>query len=80
MKYENYFKGIFESNPDYRKIVLLIFLIQNDNRFLQECGFLESDINRLCLQLKTILIEQNEEFLDYTKNEQESIIERFFKK
>ena len=80
MKYENYFKGIFETNPDYRKIVLIIFLIQNVNRFLQECAFLESDINRLCLQFKTILIEQNEEYLDYIKNEQESIIERFFKK
>ena len=26
----NYFKDIIESIPDYRKIVFLIFLIQND--------------------------------------------------
>ena len=25
-----YFKDLFESNPDYKNIVLLIFLIQND--------------------------------------------------
>ena len=36
MNYENYFKDIFESIPDYRKIVLLIFLIQNDKNLLKE--------------------------------------------
>ena len=30
MNYENYFRDMFESITDYRKIVLLIFLIQND--------------------------------------------------
>ena len=30
MDNSNYFKDIFESIPDYRKIVSLIFLIQND--------------------------------------------------
>ena len=33
MKYENYSKDLFESIPDYRKIVLLIHLIQNDDVF-----------------------------------------------
>ena len=41
MNYENSFKDIFESIPDYRKIVLLIFLIQNDKKFLKEIGFSE---------------------------------------
>ena len=30
---------MFESIPDYRKIVLLVFLIKNDVNFLYECGF-----------------------------------------
>ena len=33
MNYENYFKDLFESIEDYRKIVLLIFLIKNDKDF-----------------------------------------------
>ena len=44
MNYENFFKDMFESIPDYRKRVLLIFLFKNDNDFLKECGFLNKDI------------------------------------
>ena len=51
MNYENYFIDIFQSKPDYRKIVLLMFLLKNDNDFLTECGFLKHDINRLNLEL-----------------------------
>ena len=29
MKYERSFRDMFESKPDYRKIVILIFLIKN---------------------------------------------------
>ena len=36
---ENYFKDIFESIQDYRRIVLLIILIQNDKNLLKEVGF-----------------------------------------
>ena len=35
----NYFKDLFESIPDYRKIILLIFLIQNDKNLIKEKGF-----------------------------------------
>ena len=77
MNYENYFKDLFESIPDYRKIGLLIFLIQNDRNLLREIGFSERDINRLNLEFKNILIEQHEEYLDYIKNEEESVLERF---
>ena len=45
MKYGNYFKDMFESIPDYRKIVLLMFLNKNDNDIVKECGFLTNDIN-----------------------------------
>ena len=43
----NYFKDLFESIPDYKKIVLLLFLSKNDVYFLYDCGFLKSDINFL---------------------------------
>ena len=62
MNYEKYFKDLFESITDYRKIVLLLFLIKNDNEFLQECGFLRSDINSLNKEFKNILTEQNDEY------------------
>ena len=76
MDYVNYFKDLFESVPDYRKNVLLINLFQNDKDLLREVGFNERDINRLKLEFKNILIEEHEEYLDYIKNEEESIIEK----
>ena len=76
----NYFKDIFESIHDYKKIVLLIFLIQNDKNLLKEIGFNENDINLLKLELENILIEQNENLLSYIKNQEESIIEKFLNK
>ena len=80
MNNENYFKEIFESIHDYKKIVLLIFLIQNDENLLHEIGFSQRDINRLSIEFKNILIEQHEEWLDYIKNEEESILEKFLNK
>ena len=76
----NYFKDLFESVHDYKKIVMLIFLIQNDKNLLKEIGFSKNDINLLILQFKNILIEQNEDFLSYIKNQKESIIERILNK
>ena len=61
MIYENFLKDLFESKPDYRKIVLLIHLIQKADNFLKDCGFLKSDSIRLNNEYKTILVEQNEE-------------------
>ena len=77
MNNTKYFKDLFESIPDYRKIVFLLFLIKNDKDLLREVGFSERDINRLILEFKNILIDQHEKYLDYNKNEEESIIERF---
>ena len=75
-----YFKDLFESIPDYRKIVLLIFLIQNDKNLLKEIAFNKNDINLLNLEFKTILLEEFEDYLDYMKNEEESILEKFLNK
>ena len=80
MNNANYFKDIFESIHDYRKIVLIIFLIQNDKNLLKEIGFSKNDINLLNLEFKNILIEEFENYLEYIKNEEESILEKFLNK
>ena len=77
MNNSNYFKDLFESIPDYRKIVLLIFLIQNDKNLLKEIGFSKNDINLLNLEFKNILLEKYENYLDYIKDQEESILETF---
>ena len=52
MNVVNCFKELFESIPDYKKIVLLKFLIKNDVDMLYECGFLRGDINFLYKEFK----------------------------
>ena len=80
MNNSNYFKDIFESIPDYRKMVFLLFLIKNDKDLLLEIGFSKNDINRLNFEFKNILIEQHEDYLDYVKDQEESIIEKILNK
>ena len=76
----NYFKDLFESIPDYRKIVLLMFLFQDDKNLLREIGFSERDIRSLNLEFKNIVSEQQEKYLEYVKTEEESVIEKFLKR
>ena len=75
MDNKNYFKDLIESILDYKKIVLLLFIYQNDKKFLREIGFSDCDINRLFLEFKNILLEQHDEYLAHVKNEEESFIE-----
>ena len=75
----NYFKDLFESITDYRKIVLLMFLIKYDQILLKVVGFSKNDINLLSLEFKNILLEEYENYLDYIKDQQE-VIERFLNK
>ena len=67
---------MFDSTPDYRKLVLLMFLVKNDDDFLEESGFLKSDFNRLYKQYKKNSLKQNEEYFDFIKKQEESIIEK----
>ena len=80
MENENYFKDIFESIHDYKKTVLLIFLIQNDKNLLKEIGFSKNDINRVSIEFTNILSEEFEDYLSYIKNEEESILEKILNK
>ena len=71
----NYFNDFLESIPDYRNIVLIMFLLKKDVDFLHESGFLKNDINCLCLDSKIIFVEQNGEYHLYMKNQKESFID-----
>ena len=80
MNNSNYFKDIFKSIADYRKTVLLLYLIQNDEILLNEIGFSKADIDSLNLEFKNILLEEYENYLYYIKIEEESLLEKFLDK
>ena len=71
---------MFESITDFRKIVLFLFLIQNDENLLQEIGFSKNDINLLNLEFKNVLLEEYENYLDYIKDQEEYVLEKFLNK
>ena len=76
----NYFTELFESIPDYKKVVLIMFLNKNHFNFLYECGFLKGDIHFLYKEFKNILLELNDDFLDHNRNQENSILESFLNK
>ena len=43
---------MFESIPDYKKIVLIMFLNKNDFDLLNEFGYVKIDNIRLCIEFK----------------------------
>ena len=75
----NCFKNFFKSIQSLRKLVFLMVLIKNDGDLLKECCYLKKHNNRLCLEFKNILMEQNEEYLDYIIHEQNCNIEKILK-
>ena len=76
----NFFIDLFESITDFRKKVLIIFLIHNDKNLLKEIGFSKNDINLLNLEFKNILLKYFENYLDYIKDQEESVLEKFLNK
>ena len=56
-----------------------MFISKNDVNFLYEGGFLQGDINFLYKEVKNILLELYEEYLDHIKNQEESILEKILK-
>ena len=71
---------MFESIPEYRKVVFLMFLFKNDVDLLAECGYLKNDNNSLCLEFKKISLEQNKEYIDFIKIGKKTIIEKILNK
>ena len=59
-----------------KKTLLIRFSIKNDFDILHECGFLKHDNIGLFLEFKTTLLEQNQEYLDYVKDEEQPIMEK----
>ena len=59
-----------------KKIILSIFLTKSEIDSSTECGFSKNDNERLNLELKNVLSEQNYENYSFVKNQEESIIER----
>ena len=57
-----------------------MFLIKNDFDLSIESGFLKTDIKSLIKEFKSILSEQNEDYSQYIKNEEETIIEKILNK
>ena len=53
-----------------------MFLIKIDADLITERGYLKNDIKNLKKELKNFLVEKVEDYLDYIKNEDESIIEK----
>ena len=71
----NFFTDLFESIPDFKKIVLLMFLNKNDVNLFYKCRFLKGDINFLYKEFENKLLECKEENLDHIKNQEESFLE-----
>ena len=78
MNHVKIIKDMFESVSDYRKMVILMLSIKNDQDLLKEGGFLKNDNKSLNKEFNKILMEQNEENLNYFENE-ESTIEKILK-
>ena len=76
----SFFTDFFESVADYKKIVLLMFLIKHDVSFLYDGGFFKGDINVLYNEFKNILLALIEEDLNHIKNQEVSILEKFLNK
>ena len=57
-----------------------MFLNKKDNDLITESGVLKDNNNPLRKEFKTILIEQNDEYLAYAKDQEEAIIEIFLNK
>ena len=72
----SYFKAVLHSMPNYRKIVIIMFLIENDVDFLHECGYLKNDFYRLCMEFEETLFDQNWDYLECVKHQEEAFNER----
>ena len=55
MTNEKFFKDPFKSFTDYRKILLIKFVIKKDMVSLEDFGFVKSDIEHLNLKFKKFI-------------------------
>ena len=57
-----------------------MFLNKKDVDSFKGFGFLEKDIDRLRLEVKQILLEQNDDYLDHIKDQEDSNFDRSLNK
>ena len=72
----NYFKDMLESIPNYRKIILLCFIIKRDDVMLKEFGLSDNFIKKLYNDCKQIMISDMDQYFSHIKNLEQSIIEK----
>ena len=72
----NYFKDMLESIPNYRKIILLCFIIKRDNVILREFGLSDDFLEKLYNDCKQIMISDMDQYFSHIKNLEESIVEK----
>ena len=75
-----FFKDLFEPIPDYRRITLLMLIVEKDNDLLYENVFLNDDVECLLGEFENLFNEQKEDSLDYVKHAEKSINEKSPKK
>ena len=72
----NYFKDMLESISNYRKIILLCFIIKRDDVILREFDLSDDFIEKLYNDCKQIMISDMDQYFSHIKNLEESIIEK----
>ena len=72
----NYFKDMLESIPNYRKIILLGFIIKRDDLMLKEFGLSDDFIKKLYDDCKQIMNSDMDQYFSHLKNLEESMIEK----
>ena len=72
----NYFKDMLESIPNYRKIILLCFIIKKDDIMLKEFGLSDKFIKNLYDDCKQITNSDMDQYFSHIKNLEESILEK----
>ena len=64
----NYFKDMLESIPNYRKFILLTFIIKRDIVMLEEFGLSDNFIEKLYNDCKQIMISDMDQYYSHIKN------------
>ena len=72
----NYFEELLKSIHDYDKIILINFIIKQDNNKLLKSGMLQKFIDKLYNGCKKILNNELDDYNDHIKNLEESILEK----
>ena len=73
-----YFKDMLNSIPNYRKIILLCFIIKREHTMLKEFGLSDDFIEKLYNGCKQIMESEMDQNFSHIKNLEESILENIF--